>query len=170
VGTTVAIYGSSLTGVTSVRFNGVSATFVFVSATHVNATVPGGATTGRVTLTTPSGTATSPANFTVLAGPHERSVSLSISGRGTRARLFAAGGVSANDGYTACVSNVPVVIKRFHRNGWRWVTTTSTGLNGGFRTPIANKPGRYRAKALRITLVNGAVCGGQLSNVVRHHR
>ena len=50
------------------------------------------------------------------------------------------------------------------------VTTTSTGLNGGFRTPIANRPGRYRAKALRITLVNGAVCGGRVSNVVRHHR
>ena len=46
-----------------------------------------------------------------------------------------------NDGYTACLSNVPVVIKRFHRGGWRWVTTTSTGQNGGFRTPIANKGG-----------------------------
>jgi hypothetical protein len=170
VGTTVAIYGLNFTGVSVVRFNGVSATFSLVTVTHVNATVPGGATTGRVTLTTPSGTATSPANFTVIAGPHERSVSLSISGRTTRAQLFASGGVSVNDGYAACLSNVPVVIKRFHRGGWRWVTTTSTGLNGGFRTPIANRPGRYRAKALRITLVNGAVCGGQLSNVVRHHR
>ena len=170
VGTSVAIYGSSFTGVTSVRFNGVSATFSFVSATQVSATVPGGATTGRVTLTTPSGTATSPANFTVIAGSHERSVSLSISGRATRAQLFASGGVSVNDGYTGCLSHVPVVIKRFHRGGWRWVTTTSTGLNGGFRTPIANKAGRYRAKALKITLVNGAICGGKLSNVVRHHR
>ena len=170
MGTSVAIFGTSFTGVTSVRFNGVSATFTFINATQVNATVPGGATTGRVTLTTPSGTATSPANFTVTAGAHQRSVSLSLSSRATRAQLFANGSVSVNDGYTACLRNVPVVIKRFHRGGWRWVTTTSTGQNGGFRTPIANRAGRYRAKALKVTLVNGAVCGGRLSNVVRHHR
>ena len=75
-----------------------------------------------------------------------------------------------NDGYSACLSNVPVVIKRFHRGGWRWVTTTSTGLNGGFRNADREQAGRYRAKALKITLVNGAICGGKLSNVVRHHR
>ena len=132
--------------------------------------MPGGATTGRVTLTTPSGTATSPANFTVIAGAHQRSVSLSLGRRATRAPLFATGNVSVNDGYTACLRNVPVVIKRFHRGGWRWVTTTSTGQNGSFRTSIANRAGRYRAKALKVTLVNGAVCGGKLSNVVRHHR
>ena len=170
MGTSVAIFGTSFTGVTSVRFNGVSATFTPINATQVNATVPGGATTGRVTLTTPAGTATSPANFTVTAGAHQRSVSLSLSSRATRTKLFANGNVSVNDGYTACLRNVPVVIKRFHRGAWRWVTKTSTGQNGGFRTPIANRAGRYRAKALRVTLVNGAVCGGRLSNVVRHHR
>ena len=50
VGTSVAIFGTSFTGVTSVRFNGVSATFTPINATQVNATVPGGSTTGRVTL------------------------------------------------------------------------------------------------------------------------
>ncbi len=170
VGTSVAIFGTSFTGVTSVRFNGVSASFTLVTVNQVNATVPSGATTGRVTLTTPSGTATSPANFTVTAGAHQRSVSLSLSTHATRARLFATGNVSVNDGYTACLRHVPVVIKRFHKGAWRWVSTTSTGQDGSFRTPMADRAGRYRAKALKITLVNGAVCGGRLSNVVRHHR
>ena len=53
VGTSVAIFGTSFTGVTGVRFNGVTATFTFINVNQVNATVPGGATTGRVTLTTP---------------------------------------------------------------------------------------------------------------------
>ena len=170
MGSTVAINGTSFGGVTSVKFNGSSATFSFVSANRVNAVVPNGATTGRVTLTTPAGTATSPADFTVTGGVHQRSISLFLGRASTRARLFATGNVSVNDGYNACLRHVPVVIKRFHRGAWRWITTTSTGEGGGFRTPMANKGGRYRAKALKIELVNGAVCTGRLSNVVRHHR
>jgi large repetitive protein len=170
VGTSVAINGSGFGSVSSVKFNGRSATFSFVSTTRVNAVVPNGATTGRVTLTTPAGTATSPVDFVVTGGVHTRSVSLALGRVSTRARLFATGNVSANDGYAACVRHVPVVIKRFHRGGWRWIVTTSTGENGSFRARLPNKRGRYRAKAPKIELVNGAVCAGRLSNVVRHHR
>jgi hypothetical protein len=170
VGTSIAIFGTSFTGVTSVRFNGTTATFAFITVNQVNATVPGGATTGRVTLTTPSGTATSPANFTVTAGMHQRSISLSLSSHRTRTQLYATGSVAVNDGYTACLRHVPVVIKRLRHGTWRWITTTSTGKSGSFRVPIPNKGGRYRAKAAKITLVNDAVCGGRLSNIVRHHR
>ena len=170
VGTSVAIFGSSFTSVTSVRFNGATATFTFITANQVNATVPGGATTGRVTLTTPSGTATSLANFTVTAGVHQRSVSLSLSSRTTRTRLFAGGRVAVNDGYTACLRHVPVVIKRIHHGTWRWITTTSTGQGGSFRVAIPNRGGRYRAKAPKITLVDGAICAGRSSNTTWHNR
>ena len=170
VGTNVVISGTSFTGVTAVRFNGVSATFSFVSVNRVDTVVPNGATTGRVTLTTPSGTATSPADFTVSAGVHPRSISLFLGRDVTRARLFATGSVSVIDSYNACLRHVPVVIKRFHRGAWRWVATTSTGQNGGYRAHLTNRSGRFRAKAVKITLVNGAVCGGRLSNVVRYHR
>jgi hypothetical protein len=74
------------------------------------------------------------------------------------------------DSYNACLRHVPVVIKRFHRGAWRWVATTSTGQNGSYRAHLTNRSGRFRAKAVKITLVNGAVCGGRLSNVVQHHR
>mgnify|MGYP002777006283 CR=1 FL=1 len=65
VGATVAITGTSFTGALVVKFNGTYANFTVVSPTRITATVPVGATTGPVTVRTPSGTATSPAPFTV---------------------------------------------------------------------------------------------------------
>jgi uncharacterized repeat protein (TIGR03803 family) len=65
VGATVKILGTSLTGTTSVTFNGTPATFTIISKTHINATVPTGATTGTVTVTTPDGMLSSNRPFTV---------------------------------------------------------------------------------------------------------
>jgi IPT/TIG domain-containing protein len=165
VGTTVTIHGTNFTGVNSVKFNGTAAAFTLVTSVKVTAVVPAGATTGRITLSTPSGTATSPTVFTVLVA-HSRTVSLSLGGRPLRAT----GQVLANDGYDACQRFVPVVIKRFAGGRWHWITTTSTGKQGHFRAFIPGRAGRYRAKAIKIQLVNGATCKGDLSNVVRHHR
>lgn len=54
VGTVVKILGTSLTGATSVSFNGTAATFTVVSASEITTTVPAGATTGTVQVVTPS--------------------------------------------------------------------------------------------------------------------
>ena len=64
-GTSVTISGTNFTGATAIRFNGVSASFTLSSATAIQATVPVGATTGPLTVTTPGGTATSASSFTV---------------------------------------------------------------------------------------------------------
>src|SRR5205807_1660520 len=61
----VTISGTNFTGATTVTFNGVSANFTVTSATTIQATVPTGATTGPLSVTTPGGTATSTNNFTV---------------------------------------------------------------------------------------------------------
>jgi uncharacterized repeat protein (TIGR03803 family) len=53
---TVKILGSDLTGATSVTFNGTAATFTVVSRYLITTTVPTGATTGDVEVTTPEGT------------------------------------------------------------------------------------------------------------------
>jgi uncharacterized repeat protein (TIGR03803 family) len=67
VGQTVAIVGNNLTGTSSVTFNGVPSGFVDVyTATLIYATVPSGATTGPVKVTTPSGVLTSNVAFQVL--------------------------------------------------------------------------------------------------------
>jgi len=65
VGKTIEILGQGLSGTTNVAFNGTSATFTVVSDTYLSATVPTGATTGFVTVTTPTGTLTSNVIFRV---------------------------------------------------------------------------------------------------------
>lgn len=66
VGTSVTITGTNLTGATGVTFNGASAASVTpVSDTQVVAVVGPGAKSGKIAVTTPGGTATSKAKFTV---------------------------------------------------------------------------------------------------------
>ena len=65
VGTTVNIVGTNFTDATNVTFNGTNATYSLDSDTQIHATVPAGATTGTISVTTPQGTATSNASFAV---------------------------------------------------------------------------------------------------------
>jgi uncharacterized repeat protein (TIGR03803 family) len=66
VGTRVTITGNSLTKTTKVTFEGVNATsFTVNSDTQVTATVPNGAKTGKIGITTSGGTAISSGIFTV---------------------------------------------------------------------------------------------------------
>jgi uncharacterized repeat protein (TIGR03803 family) len=65
VGATVKILGTNLTGATSVSFNGTPAAFAVLSKSLIRTTVPAGATTGFVTVTTPSGVLTSNQKFRV---------------------------------------------------------------------------------------------------------
>ncbi|HTA24519.1 MAG TPA: choice-of-anchor tandem repeat GloVer-containing protein [Terriglobales bacterium] len=66
VGQTGGILGQGFTGTTNVTINGTSAVFNVISDTYLTATVPPGATTGFVSVTTPSGTLTSNVPFRVL--------------------------------------------------------------------------------------------------------
>ncbi len=66
IGQTGGILGQGLIGTTSVSLNGISASFTVISDTFLTATVPAGATTGYVTVTTPSGTLTSNVPFHVI--------------------------------------------------------------------------------------------------------
>ena len=58
-GQTGGILGQGFTGTTSVAINGIQTHFAVVSDTYIKATVPPGATTGYVTVTTPTGVLTS---------------------------------------------------------------------------------------------------------------
>ena len=66
VGQTGGILGQGFTGTSSVSLNGTPASFTVKSDTFITATVPPGATTGYVTVVTPSGTLTSNVPFRVL--------------------------------------------------------------------------------------------------------
>jgi hypothetical protein len=69
VGTDVTISGTGFTGATSVTFNGTTASFVEVSDLEITASVPAGATSGLIAVTTAGGTGTSTGTFTVVAAP-----------------------------------------------------------------------------------------------------
>lgn len=65
VGTPVTITGTGLLQATKVTFNGTSATFTVTSDSQISTSVPTGATTGRIAITTNGGTAISAQSFTV---------------------------------------------------------------------------------------------------------
>ena len=163
VGTSVTITGTNLLGVTSVRFNGVTATTIGTStATTETATVPTGATTGKVSLTTAGGVATSLTDFTVTTAP----VARTVSGFGFEPNSRVSGNVTVSSGTSACHSFVPVVIQKQKGGSWKWTDTTATTASGSFKTYIPPSNGKFRAKVNQITLANGVVCGGDVSNVV----
>ena len=68
VRTTVILEGLDLAGATSVRFNGVPAVFSAVGPTQISALVPQAATSGPISVTTPTGTVVSSLRFIVAPG------------------------------------------------------------------------------------------------------
>jgi IPT/TIG domain-containing protein len=169
VGTTVTITGTNLTGATSVKFNGVAATFTVNSATQITATVPAGATTGKIEVVAPSGTVTSTTDFTVTTGPtvtkHNRSVNLNL-----KNHLVATGTVKVADGFNACRANVTVKIQRLKNGTWVNVGTDQTTGNGKYKEVLNDKTGKYRAVAKKKTLNGGDdVCKADTSPTKKHH-
>jgi len=173
VGTSVTITGTNFSGTvsgasfttSSVKFNTTSATTFHVdSPTQITATVPTGATTGKISATTFGGTATSAANFTVSA-VHSRSVTLSL-----KKHLVAKGAVSVGDTFTACEASVPVKIQRKTKSGWKNVGSTTTSASGSYSKKIKDNEGKYRAKAPKVTLNSGVdICSGDNSPVRKHN-
>jgi subtilisin-like proprotein convertase family protein len=69
-GTQVVIPGTNLTGATAVTFGGIpAAAFTVNSATQITATVPVGAVSGPISVTTPNGNASSTTPFAVSPPP-----------------------------------------------------------------------------------------------------
>ncbi len=68
-GSAVQIQGANFEGVSSVKFGDISAAFVILSDKQIDTTVPAGAVTGLVTVSTEAGVATSASPFRVLLPP-----------------------------------------------------------------------------------------------------
>src|SRR5262249_47024355 len=90
------IDGRSFTHATNVTFNGVSAGapgvgFTVVDDTRIKATVPPAATSGKVTVTTPSGSGSSAVGYTVIQKPTIASFTPASGGAGTTVAINGAG-------------------------------------------------------------------------------
>src|SRR5207302_8775989 len=68
-GTSVTIRGPYTTLSRSVRFGATGASFAVSSPTAIQATVPAGASSGPISVTTPGGTTSSASSFTVVNPP-----------------------------------------------------------------------------------------------------
>jgi len=69
IGVSVTIDGTGFTNVSAVKFNGKAASFSVLSSTQLKANVSSGTTSGKITVTTADGTATSATNFLVVVPP-----------------------------------------------------------------------------------------------------
>ncbi len=117
-GATVTITGTNFNECLSgVSFNGTAAsTFAYVNETTITATVPAGATTGTVSITTPGGTATSGSSLTI----------------GTNGTLSLTSGSAST---TVCINNaITDIVYTVGGSATGAVITGSlpTGVTGGF--------------------------------------
>jgi hypothetical protein len=78
VGTTVTLTGTGFTGATTVELVHAEASFIVISDVRITLTVPAVALSGRISVTTPGGTGTSVAAFTVV--PAAPTITLKLSG------------------------------------------------------------------------------------------
>jgi subtilisin family serine protease len=167
VGTLVVIYGAGFTGATSVTFNLVPASFTVDSDTQITATVPTGATTGTIAVTTPAGTGISATPFTVAQpAPHLTGVLKGFYASWHKYKLYRVG---RNVRYKAKVTpnlageQLYFELQRLKKKGWGRMevahfplSSTSTvavlvshsGLREGFRyrircymPPLGGRPG-----------------------------
>jgi len=79
------------------------------------------------------------------AGAHARSVTLKLSDG-----LTAKGKVTAS-GFAACAANVPVKFQKRVSGHWKTLKSVTTSGTGSYRAHVANKHGRYRSLAPRVT-------------------
>ena len=153
VGTSVTVTGANLVGATSVRFNGAAAAFRVVSATQITATVPAGATSGTIAVTTFGGTAVSAGSFTVTAPPvFTPKVTLKLTGlkrsvlnRGKR--VTAKGAVKPT---SLAGSKVKLTLQK--KKGAKWVKVKTASVTIRATSAYswkykATKKGTYRMRA-----------------------
>jgi hypothetical protein len=141
VGTSVTINGTNFTGVTAVKFNTTAATTYTVnSSVKITATVPSGATTGKISVSNGSGTGTSTSSFTVTGGgggaPTITSFSPTFGFTGTHVTINGSGFTGTNSVKLGAVSasftvssatRITATVPSLPRGSYKWQVTTPNG-------------------------------------------
>lgn len=126
-GDTITINGTDINNATNVSFGGVTATVLTNTNTQITATIPAGAVSGTISVTTAGGTVTSVSSFTVLVpAPTITSFTPALGTVGTSVRingtnLSNATDVSFNGTSATILSNTNIKI----------VTTAPAGVTTG---------------------------------------
>ncbi|MDO7877571.1 FG-GAP-like repeat-containing protein [Hymenobacter sp. ASUV-10] len=137
MGTPVTITGTNFTNVTGVSFNaGAATTYTVNSDTQITATVPPGATSGPVTVTTAAGTVSSSTAFVVT--PQLSSLSLSA---GALSPAFAPGTTSYSLTVPGTVTSTTVTPTNAQTSGGAITVNGITVASGSASGAIALNPG-----------------------------
>ena len=155
VGTTVTLTGTNFTGATKVTFHGASAVFSVNSATKITATVPSGATTGTIAVTTPGGSGTSATSFTVVVTPK---VTLRLRGL-TSGHMRLGRRVTAKGRVTPASlvgSKVKLQVQKKKARKWVTLKTVRRTISASGAYSWKYKPAKRGAYRMRATVVKSA--------------
>lgn len=125
VGSLVNLQGTNMNTVTSVLFNGVSASFSITNNTEIVATVPAGATSGVITLVGPCNSINSGSSFTVNTGSANLNLYVLIEG------FYSGGGNMVSVASPSVSDTVTVQLRNTSSPyGIAYATTVPLNLNG----------------------------------------
>jgi len=124
VGTTVTVTGTGFTGATAVTFNSVSSPFSVDSDTQITTSVPDGATSGPIKVTTSVGTAQSSTSFSLL--PSITSFSPASGAPGDTVTILGFGFSSVKSVSIGCCRGAYVVVD-YHTIRATVATNSTTG-------------------------------------------
>ena len=157
VGTPITITGTAFSGAMVVAFAGTNATsFTVDSDTQITTTVPQGATSGPIAVTTPGGTTISAANYTVLMGTAPAITSFSPSSGGPGAAVTI-NGHNLRGGTSVTFGGTPAEFT-ISNNGRRITAFVPAGAASG---PIAvTTPGGTATSAGSFTVIPAPTIAG----------
>ncbi|MFQ5638143.1 MAG: DNRLRE domain-containing protein [bacterium] len=147
VGMQVTLSGSHFNGASEVTFSHVSAVFAVKSDSEISATVPGGATTGPISVTNAAGTVSSIQDFTVSAPAS----SLTL--------------IPTDDAYVR--SNRPD--RNYGNNSQLTVRKSRANYFAYFKFAVSGIAGAVQNAKIRLTVTNNSADGGALFSVSNNY-
>ena len=124
------------------KFNGTASTSItFNSDTSLTARVPTGATTGKISVTTPNGTGTSASNFTVTAVTGKPSISSFTPTSGRRGILVTINGNNFNGATSVKLGLVSASFTVISNTKITATVPASVGVGFQYRWSVTNPAG-----------------------------
>lgn len=136
-GDAVTVTGTNFTGTTAVRFNGIDASFTVTDDTSIATSVPAGATSGRISVTGPGGTAVSSSDLIVTSSA--LSGSALGSGKGSTGSSFTTGWLSPTTGvvfawvFDSLSTGMPATVSSVTGLSCTWATIGTVVSSNGHR-------------------------------------